>query len=60
LAGWKNGQAAASFDWIDDLIDNKLEIKDGFSYPRTGSGWGFSFLKERLIKLEIGTNNLKN
>jgi hypothetical protein len=53
LAGWKNGQAAASFDWIDDLIDNKLEIKDGFSYPRTGSGWGFSFLKEKLIKLEI-------
>jgi len=49
----KNGYAVESFDWIDGLIDNTLEIKDGFTYPRTGAGWGFSFLKDKLIKLEI-------
>ena len=49
----KNGYAVESFDWIDGLIDNSLEIKDGFTYPRTGNGWGFSFLKDKLIKLEI-------
>ncbi len=49
----KNGYAVESFDWIDGLIDNTLEIKDGFAYPRTRAGWGFSFLKNKLIKLEI-------
>lgn len=49
----KNGYAVKSFDWIDGLIDNTLEIKNGFTYPRTGNGWGFSFIKEKLIKLEI-------
>ena len=49
----KNGYAVESFDWIDGLIDNTLEIKDGFTYPRTGDGWGFSFIKEKLNKLEI-------
>ena len=49
----KNGYAVESFDWIDGLIDNQLEIKDGFTYPREGDGWGFSFLKEKLDKLPI-------
>lgn len=48
-----NGYAVESFDWIDGLIDNKLEIVDGYTFPRDGFGWGFSFLKERLIKLPI-------
>ena len=39
--------------WIDGLIDNILEIKDDFTFPRTGDGLGFSFIKEKLNKLEI-------
>jgi len=49
----KNGYAVESFDWIDGLINNQLEIKDGYTYPRKGHGWGFSFLKEKLTKLSI-------
>ena len=48
-----NGYAVESFDWIDGLIDNKLEIVNGYTFPRNGFGWGFSFLKEKLIKLPI-------
>jgi L-alanine-DL-glutamate epimerase-like enolase superfamily enzyme len=48
----ENGYAVESFDWIDGLIDNTLEIKDGYTYPRIGDGWGFSFLKDKLTKLE--------
>lgn len=49
----ENGYAVESFDWIDGLIDNQLEIKDGYTYPRTGYGWGFEFIKEKLNKLSI-------
>jgi mandelate racemase len=48
-----NGYAVESFDWIDGLIDNTLEIKDGYTYPRTGPGWGFTFLKEKMTKLPL-------
>jgi len=53
LCAIDNGYAVESFDWIDGLIDNKLEIVDGYTFPRDGFGWGFSFLKEKLIKLAI-------
>jgi L-alanine-DL-glutamate epimerase-like enolase superfamily enzyme len=49
----ENGYAVESFDWIDGLIDNTLAIKDGYTYPRTGDGWGFTFLKDKLTKLEL-------
>jgi L-alanine-DL-glutamate epimerase-like enolase superfamily enzyme len=48
-----NGYAVESFDWIDGLIDNQLNIIDGYTFPREGVGWGFSFLKEKLIKLNL-------
>jgi L-alanine-DL-glutamate epimerase-like enolase superfamily enzyme len=48
-----NGYAVESFDWIDGLIDNQLEVKDGYTYPRSGNGWGFSFIKEKLKNLTI-------
>jgi L-alanine-DL-glutamate epimerase-like enolase superfamily enzyme len=49
----KNGVAVESFDWIDGLIDNTLEIVEGYTYPRAGPGWGFSFLKEKLTDLTL-------
>jgi L-alanine-DL-glutamate epimerase-like enolase superfamily enzyme len=48
-----NGIGAESFDWIDDLIDHPLIIKDGYAIPRDLPGWGFSFLKDKINKLDI-------
>lgn len=45
--------AAESFDWIDRFIDNPLEIKDGYAYPRKTPGWGFTFLQDKLTELNI-------
>lgn len=45
--------AAESFDWIDEFIDNQLEIKNGFAYPRKTPGWGFTFLQDKLTVLNI-------
>lgn len=42
---------AESFDWIDGIIDNQIEIIDGMAYPRKGAGWGFEFLKEYLTEI---------
>lgn len=39
-----NGYGVESFDWIDGIIDNQIEIVDGFAVPRQTPGWGFSFL----------------
>jgi len=39
---------AESFDWIDGIIDNRMEIRDGYAVQREGSGWGFSFLEKFL------------
>ena len=43
-----SGYAVESFDWIDGLIDNPMEIRDGYAIPRDGTGWGFSFLHNKL------------
>jgi L-alanine-DL-glutamate epimerase-like enolase superfamily enzyme len=43
-----NGVGVESFDWIDPLIDNHLQIKDGYVIPRDRPGWGFNFLDEFL------------
>lgn len=42
---------AESFDWIDELIDNKMKIEDGYIYPRERNGWGFKFKKEHLEEI---------
>ncbi len=42
---------AESFDWIDELIDNKMKIEDGYIYPRERNGWGFKFKKELLEEI---------
>lgn len=46
-----NGYGAESFDWIDGLIDNPMPIVDGMAYPRSGNGWGFSFLHNKMQEL---------
>jgi L-alanine-DL-glutamate epimerase-like enolase superfamily enzyme len=43
---------AESFDWIDEIIDNKMKIENGFAYPRTKPGWGFKFKKEFLKEIK--------
>jgi len=48
-----NGYGVESFDWIDELIDNKLKIEDGLVVPRNGSGWGFKFLYEKMTELVL-------
>lgn len=42
---------AESFDWIDDIIDNKMEVSQGYALPREGSGWGFSFYPEYMTEI---------
>ena len=48
-----NGAGAESFDWIDSLIDNPIKIKNGFAYPRTEPGWGFTFLDDCLEEIKL-------
>jgi len=47
-----NGVGAESFDWIDGIIDNTMRIEDGYAYPRSGAGWGFSFRRDALTPIE--------
>ena len=47
-----NGVGAESFDWIDGIIDNTMRIEDGYAYPRSGAGWGFSFRRDALTPVE--------
>jgi L-alanine-DL-glutamate epimerase-like enolase superfamily enzyme len=46
-----NGAGVESFDWIDNLIDNPLLIKDGYAMPRDLPGWGFNFLDKFLVAI---------
>ncbi len=48
-----NGTGAESFDWIDSLIDNPMEIRDGMGYPRNTPGWGFNFLDKYLTEINL-------
>ena len=48
-----NAFGAESFDWVDDLITHPVLMRDGFAYPNTHPGWGFSFRDEHLQ--ELGT-----
>jgi len=44
-----NAFGAESFDWVDGLITNPIRMENGFAYPNTGTGWGFSF-KDGALK----------
>ncbi len=46
-----NGMGAESFDWIDGLIDNRMEISQGMALPRRTPGWGFSFLHDKMSEV---------
>lgn len=46
-----NGLGAESFDWIDGLIDNPMEIKDGMARPRQTPGWGFRFEHAKMTAI---------
>ena len=41
---------AESFDWIDGIIDNAMEIENGFASPWEGDGWGFRFREECMTE----------
>lgn len=43
---------AESFDWIDEIIDNRMLIESGYVYPRQGNGWGFRFREEFLNEVK--------
>ncbi|TAL05406.1 MAG: mandelate racemase/muconate lactonizing enzyme family protein, partial [Verrucomicrobia bacterium] len=44
-----NAFGAESFDWVDGLITHPIRMENGFAYPNTGAGWGFSF-KDGALK----------
>lgn len=48
-----NGQGVESFDWIDPLIDNPADVKDGYARPHEKPGWGFGFLDDCLEEIKI-------
>lgn len=47
-----NGVGAESFDWVDPLIDNPMEVKDGYAQPHDLPGWGFNFIDDRLTEVK--------
>ena len=47
-----NPYGAESFDWIDEIIDNKMVIDNGFAQQREGNGWGFSFKESCLNPIQ--------
>lgn len=46
-----NGAGAESFDWIDRLIDNPLQIVNGMATPHDNPGWGFNFKDSVLTEI---------
>lgn len=46
-----NEIGAEYFDWIDELIDNPMQIHGGLARPREGAGWGFSFRYDKMKDL---------
>lgn len=46
-----NGLGAESFDWIDGLIDNPMEIQNGMARPRQTPGWGFHFEHDKMTAI---------
>ncbi|MDC7230806.1 MAG: mandelate racemase/muconate lactonizing enzyme family protein [Sphaerochaetaceae bacterium] len=54
LATLSSPYGAESFDWIDGIIDNQMQIENGYAIPREGAGWGFSFKESSLEPIEGG------
>ncbi|AOT72032.1 mandelate racemase/muconate lactonizing enzyme family protein [Geosporobacter ferrireducens] len=52
LATISNAYGAESFDWIDEIIDNRMIIENGYAYLRGGNGWGFKFKEEFLNEVK--------
>lgn len=48
----QNIYGSESFDWIDGIIDNPMEIIDGYAVLRQEPGWGFEFKKEYLKEVK--------
>jgi L-alanine-DL-glutamate epimerase-like enolase superfamily enzyme len=46
-----NAYGAESFDWMDELVDHRIPIRDGMAHPLPGAGWGFSFHDANLTEL---------
>lgn len=44
-----NAFGSESFDWVDPIITHPIRMENGFAYPNTGAGWGFSF-KDSFLK----------
>ncbi len=51
LATIANPYGAESFDWIDEIIDNKMRIENGYAIQREGNGWGFSFKEDCIERI---------
>jgi L-alanine-DL-glutamate epimerase-like enolase superfamily enzyme len=46
-----NAYGSESFDWVDPLITQPIQMKDGFAYPTDAPGWGFSFKDQHLTEI---------
>ena len=44
---------AESFDWVDPLIDNPMQLKNGYAIPHDLPGWGFNFIDDRLTEIKL-------
>ncbi len=47
----EKARGAESFDWVDPLVENPIQMVDGFAYPSESPGWGFQFRDEVLQPL---------
>jgi len=47
-----NGVGVESFDWIDPLIDNPIQVNNGYAVPHDRPGWGFNFIDDFLEELK--------
>lgn len=52
LATAANPYGAESFDWIDAIIDEPMQIDNGFAIQREGDGWGFRFLHAFMTEIK--------
>lgn len=52
LATVSNPYGAESFDWIDAIIDEPMQIQNGYAIQREGDGWGFRFLHQYLTEVK--------
>ena len=46
-----NAFGAESFYWMDPLVTHPIRMENGFAYPNSGPGWGFSFKDKFLTEI---------